>query len=200
MRSRSPLIEMQEYKAGRWVPHPEDDLVRYYILQGKEIERVPLLIAAEWWDQTTLAERQVARTQIGVSEVSTIFMFIDHAIPAFTGSATVPIRLGPPKVFETRVMSGPLEGATSRYSTWEQAEAGHAATCDQVRALIAEIRMPAEFLEEIEWRPGMSDQEAAEAMPLRAAAARKALGREPTRDEIIEWGTSGSFNYDTPNT
>lgn len=36
-------------------------------------------------------------------------------------------------IFETLVIGGPLDDKMKRYSTWEEAEAGHAAMVEQVR-------------------------------------------------------------------
>jgi hypothetical protein len=59
---------------------------------------------------------RVAQDQIGVARVSTVFMGIDHN---FT-------RGGPPLLFETMIFGGPEDGFQARYSTWDEAEAGHA--------------------------------------------------------------------------
>lgn len=47
--------------------------------------------------------------------VSTVFMGIDHSFGD-----------GPPLIFETMVFRGPLDEHQWRYSTWGEAEAGHA--------------------------------------------------------------------------
>jgi hypothetical protein len=44
---------------------------------------------------------------------------------------------GPPLVFETMTFGGPRGGVQYRYSTWDDAEAGHAAELKRVR--LAEI-------------------------------------------------------------
>ncbi len=58
--------------------------------------------------------RRVAFTKIGAVEVSTVFLSINHQYGK-----------GPPILFETHVFGGALDGETNRYSTWEEAVAGH---------------------------------------------------------------------------
>jgi hypothetical protein len=61
-----------------------------------------------------LANRTVAKTEIGSIEISTVFIGIDHSF-----SSPVPI------LFETMIFGGDLDNHTRRYATWEEAEAGH---------------------------------------------------------------------------
>lgn len=75
-------------------------------------------------DHPTEGARRVGRDEIGDSLVSTVFLPIDHGY----GSQERPV------VFETMVFGGPLEGECERYSTWEEAEAGHRAMCLRVSA------------------------------------------------------------------
>lgn len=66
----------------------------------------------------------VGNTHIGGDvHVSTVFLVFDHGF----GSE-------PPLVFETMVFGGPLDQEQDRYSTWEQAEAGHREMVKRVRA------------------------------------------------------------------
>lgn len=61
----------------------------------------------------------VAQDMVGETTVSTAFLFLDHQwIPG-----------GPPQLFETMVCRGDRRRVI-RYSTWEEAEAGHAETCE----------------------------------------------------------------------
>lgn len=55
--------------------------------------------------------------------VSTVFLGLDH-------------RFGPgaPLTFETMVFGGSLDQEQERYSTWDEAEAGHAAMVERVKA------------------------------------------------------------------
>src|SRR5687767_3446555 len=66
-----------------------------------------------------IEDRKVARTTVyDGCEVSTVFLGLDHRM---TG-----VREGKPIVFETMVFGGPFDGDGERYSTWAEAEAGHA--------------------------------------------------------------------------
>lgn len=70
-------------------------------------------------------DRHVGLTDIGGITVSTVFLGIDHSF----GS-------GPPLLFETMVFdpaAGPLDEEQVRYSTEEQAAAGHAAMVERVK-------------------------------------------------------------------
>lgn len=66
---------------------------------------------------------QVANTKEAGWRVSTVFLGLDHAFGA-----------QPPLLFETLIFSGPLDGEMERYSTWAEAEAGHARFVDKARA------------------------------------------------------------------
>ena len=55
-------------------------------------------------------------------EVSTVFLEANHRFDD-----------GPPLVFETLVLGGPLADECERYSTWDEAEVGHAAMVARVR-------------------------------------------------------------------
>jgi len=67
------------------------------------------------------------RTHVSKIMISTVFLGLDH------GWGT-----GPPLLFETMVFNGPLHEDMDRYTTWAQAEAGHAKFCEQVRAALVE--------------------------------------------------------------
>lgn len=71
--------------------------------------------------------RRVAWTDMGGVDgdvvVSTVFLVIDHSIPM----------RGAPVLFETMVFGGPLDQEQERYSTWEEAEAGHARWVEKAR-------------------------------------------------------------------
>lgn len=95
----------------------------YYILEG----HTPVLCdSTTWatWFEKAKEERIVARTKTPNGTVSTVFLGLDHAY----GSN------GPPMIFETLVMDGPLEDEMDRYSTWEEAEAGHASMVERVNS------------------------------------------------------------------
>jgi hypothetical protein len=63
----------------------------------------------------------------GSVTVSTVFLPIDHRV----------LGDGPPLVFESLVFGGPLSDEMQRYSSWEEAEAGHAELLQRVKATFA---------------------------------------------------------------
>jgi hypothetical protein len=86
-----------------------------YKLEGHEV--VPVDSIDDWGEmfQDTESRRVGQREYIGVYEVSTVFLGIDHG---FSGGA--------PLLFETMVFGdGPRDGEQYRYATWDEAEAGH---------------------------------------------------------------------------
>lgn len=89
--------------------------------------------ALEWaqWFEHSDDERRVAFDAVGDVEISTVFLGLDHQ----WGN-------GPPLIFETMVFNGPLDQEQDRYSTWEEAEAGHKAMVERVRASQAEGEKP----------------------------------------------------------
>jgi len=91
----------------------------YYRLEGKKAMRCGLL---DWARNFDADGRRVAFDDIEGSKVSTVFLGLDHG----WGN-------GPPLIFETLVLDGPLADEMDRYSTWDEAEAGHKAMCERVR-------------------------------------------------------------------
>jgi len=91
-----------------------------YILRGREIVPATLMEWAAWFET---AARHIARDDVADAHVSTVFLGIDHS---FGG--------GPPLLFETMVFGGPLDGEQERYSTLDEAEAGHAAMIEKVKS------------------------------------------------------------------
>jgi hypothetical protein len=89
-----------------------------YILDGKKAVPADLMTWANWYET---ASRVVAKTDIGEVHISTVFLGLNHQ----WGD-------GPPLLFETMIFGGPLDQEQDRYSTWEEAEAGHAAMCARV--------------------------------------------------------------------
>lgn len=87
-----------------------------YILQGKQ--PIPCPDQRRWGEWFNAANRQVAFTQVGHEvDVSTVFLGVDHNYHPDHG----------PVLFETMVFGGNLDQLQQRYSTWEEAEAGHQA-------------------------------------------------------------------------
>lgn len=90
-----------------------------YILDA-EGNPVPcdLLTWAKWFE---VAERHVADDVVGPSRVSTVFLGLDHSFGE-----------GRPVLYETLVFEGPLDREMCRYSTKEEALAGHRAMIERV--------------------------------------------------------------------
>lgn len=96
--------------------------LRYYILD-ENLHAIPVdhLEWAKWYEN---AERRVALTKISENiKVSTVFLGLDHNF----------MLDGPPAIFETMVFGGPMDQNQERYSTWEEAEAGHEVMVAKVR-------------------------------------------------------------------
>jgi hypothetical protein len=113
----------------------------YYILAGRMPVPVQHLLQWAQWFET--ADRHVALTQLKHCRVSTIFLGLDHNFSD----------VGPPVLFETMAFqevghpgdSGEaLSSIFGRYSTWQQAEAGHARCVDAARRVEAEMEREAQ--------------------------------------------------------
>ena len=90
------------------------------ILVGHAVIPTDLMTWARWLEK---AECRVARETVAGSEISTVFLGLNHQWGQ-----------GPPLLFETMVFGGPLDQEQERYSTWEEAETGHRAMVGRVRA------------------------------------------------------------------
>lgn len=91
------------------------------MLRGHLTVAVP---RADWRFQD-IAERRVAYDKIEGVEVSTVFLGLDHG----RGD-------GPPLLFETMIFGGTHDGYQERYSSWAQAEEGHAEALALARAAL----------------------------------------------------------------
>jgi len=88
---------------------------------GNAVLAEDLMAWARWFET---AERHTASDEIGNVHVSTIFLGLDHN---FSGS-------GAPVLWETMVFGGTLEGKQERYTSREDALAGHAAMVERVKS------------------------------------------------------------------
>lgn len=70
--------------------------------------------------------RRVALDKIGNASVSTVFLGLDHSFGD-----------GPPLIFETLISGGEHDQEMWRYSTWDEAVAGHKAAVELVSKEIA---------------------------------------------------------------
>ena len=91
----------------------------HYILDGKEPVEVSDIMT--WATQFEMTDRIVEQTTIGQVRVSTVFLGLDHQFGD-----------GPPLLFETMVFGGEHDQEQWRYSTWDEAVAGHAAAVESV--------------------------------------------------------------------
>lgn len=87
--------------------HDPSNLVRYYDRNGNEVS----FDDADWSNEGRLVEH----TEIGEVRVSTIHLVFDHRFGTH----------GPPLIFESMVFGGHLNGERLRYSTEQEARAGH---------------------------------------------------------------------------
>lgn len=94
-----------------------------YILEGKT--PVPCDDVLEWGKQFKSPDRIVAKDTFGEIKVSTVFLGLDHSFGD-----------GPPLLFETMIFGGKHGGYQERYSTWDEAEAGHNLAMNMVSATI----------------------------------------------------------------
>lgn len=92
-----------------------------YILVGKEV--IPEPDVKKWgeWLQTA-KNRIVAKEQVGDSEVSTVFLGLNHAY----GDEQ-------PLLFETMIFGGSLDENQWRYHTYDEALDGHAKAVEEVK-------------------------------------------------------------------
>lgn len=100
-------------------------MITHYILDGKipvEADMYTWLA----WIKTFERKRHVCRTRKRRVSVSTVFLPYP-AITGFTESGNAKYLF-----FETMVFGGKFDGLMYRYTTWEQAEAGHVETCKEV--------------------------------------------------------------------
>ena len=67
---------------------------------------------------------RIGSTHIGTAWISTVWLGLDHSFGD-----------GPPLIFETMVFGGAFDQDGERWSTKEQALAGHEAWCEKVRAM-----------------------------------------------------------------
>lgn len=102
----------------------------YWYLEGHVAKPMP----GDVWDSdlaTRFPEKRVAHTDLGGAEISTVFLGMDHQF----------FDDGPPLIFETMVFSSDypaIDEGCERYTTWDEAERGHHATVERIKAYIAE--------------------------------------------------------------
>jgi hypothetical protein len=104
-------------------------MMTFYILDAdKHVIRLGRNEAERWCDFMCSKERIVAQTRLGDVLVSTVFLGLDHGWG----------RKGPPILFETMIFGGEFDEDCWRYSSWDDAEAGHNAAVRKVRVKVGE--------------------------------------------------------------
>ncbi len=93
----------------------------YILRDGEVVECKDVIEWSKWFEKS---ERKIAKTTIGDLLVSTVFLSIDHSFGT-----------GPPVLFETMVFRGESskDEICERYTTLEEARAGHEAICERLR-------------------------------------------------------------------
>ena len=98
---------------------------RYYILrEGGVVEEPDHAKWAEWYENSYEKIRCIASTKVEYGTVSTVFLAMNMTLS----------KTEPPLLFETRVKGGWLDDEWERYSTLDEAKAGHEAWVARVRA------------------------------------------------------------------
>jgi hypothetical protein len=91
----------------------------FYKLDGRRVVPAKNIEAAEMIDD--VSKRIIEKTRIGDSEISTVFLVVNHGWGEF------------PILFETMIFGGNRNSETYRCSTYAQAEAQHKMAIDLVR-------------------------------------------------------------------
>lgn len=96
--------------------------MKYYILEDKK--PVPVDDLMEWGRWFENRENSIVeKTTIGDSDVSTVFLGLNHRYGE-----------GEPVLFETMIFGGDEDGYQERYCTWDEAVEGHKFACEKVSA------------------------------------------------------------------
>jgi len=85
----------------------------YAILEGKTVVGVDDVL--EWGKFFEGKSRVVGKTKVGKASISTVFLGLNHSWEPDEK----------PLWFETMIFGGPLDQWQERYTTWDEAEAGH---------------------------------------------------------------------------
>ena len=95
----------------------------YWILddQGNPVEVRDLEVWAKWFEKT---DRHLGSDKIGGIHVSTVFLGLDHGFSLDEKA--------PPVLWETMIFGGEHDGYQERYSSKEEALAGHTRAVEMV--------------------------------------------------------------------
>jgi hypothetical protein len=103
--------------------------MRLYILDDQR-RPIPVADLREWeqWIKRREGDLHIGTETIGEARVSTVFLAADPKLDGF----------GEPQLFETMIVGGPLGHERVRYSTWEEAQAGHRRMVERVKHAVAQ--------------------------------------------------------------
>ena len=98
----------------------------FFILKGKKpVQCKDVLKWARWIEFARRNKLMIVKQEeIGDARVSTVFLGID---PGFGFASRA-------RLFETRVFGGKFDDWQQKYTTWEEAEEGHAALVECLKA------------------------------------------------------------------
>jgi hypothetical protein len=88
---------------------------------------------ADWMARGFDKTKRVAETTVGEDSVSTVFLGLDHAWDG-----------GPPVLFESMILGGDHDQEMWRYTSWDEALAGHERIVADLRAGRVPTRVPTE--------------------------------------------------------
>jgi len=95
----------------------------FYILDRHDV--TPCIDIKLWGEWLAKADRKVKREIVGKSDISTVFLGLDHSF-----------KDGSPLLFETLVFGGPIDGEMNRYETWDEAVKGHNEMVRKIETLL----------------------------------------------------------------
>lgn len=111
------------------LPVPMRDIY-LYDRRGRLIGISPDKDIQKEWTDAWAAVRIVAKTEVGPMHVSTVFLVLDHCYSLDSDE--------PPVLFETMIFGAdPDDSYQERYSTWDEAEKGHARAVAFAEGLLA---------------------------------------------------------------
>lgn len=99
--------------------NPTGPLDFHVLSSSRSVTPAPSRGSAVLWFEN--CDRVVKKSWVGDSEVSTVFLGIDHGFG------------GAPMWFETMIFAGPLDQSQRRYATWTEALEGHEDAVEELR-------------------------------------------------------------------
>src|SRR5215813_8215351 len=113
--------------------------------QGRIVAQTMLVNKAPWigLDTGRIAAEVARAARLGIETFGPVTQLRTHATRILISTVFIGIdhnfrRDGPPLTFETMVFNGPLNEEQRRWTTWDEAEAGHVAMVDLVKTTLLE--------------------------------------------------------------